>query len=159
MKQVSPFKLLVLVLLAVLSLRLAAPALAHTELVSASPPAGAVASPGLSEIRLTFNEDLFPGSTFELLTDGFQSVPGLVPQVEGSTVWATLTSPLAAGPYTVQWTAIGADGHAVEGSYPFSVSAEVQGDSTPWLLIGLIGLAGVGVGAVGYGLYRRRRKA
>ena len=32
-------------------------------------------------------------------------------------------APLAAGPYTVQWRGIGADGHTVRGSFGFTVSA------------------------------------
>lgn len=142
-----------------MSFGLAFPVWAHAELVSASPAPGASVPPTLAEIRLTFNEPLSPGSTFELLTDNFQTVPGLAPDVEGSVVWDKLGAPLAVGRYTVQWKAVGDDGHTVEGSYPFSVSAETHSTLTPWPVIGLVVLVLVGVGTIGLGLYRRRPTA
>ncbi len=140
------------------SLVLAFPVFAHTELVSASPAPGALALPTLAEIRLTFNEPLSPGSMFELLTDNFQSVPGLTLQINGNTLSAQLSVPLAIGNYTVQWKAVGKDGHAVEGSYPFRVSVEAQSIATLWPVIAIILLVVVGLSALGYGVYRRRRE-
>jgi methionine-rich copper-binding protein CopC len=145
-----------LAVFSVVSLLLTLPALAHTELVSAAPAPGAVAPPTLAEIRLTFNEPLSPGSTLELLAENFQKVPGLAPQIDGSTLSAKLTAPLAAGQYTVQWKAIGEDGHAVEGSYPFSVSAEAQNVTTAWTVSAIVLLVIVGLSAIGYGSYRRK---
>jgi hypothetical protein len=148
----------VLSVFSVVSLLLTLPALAHAELVSAAPAPGAVAPPTLAEIRLTFNEPLSPGSTFELLAENFQSVPGLAPQVDGETMSAKLTAPLAAGKYTVQWKAVGDDGHAVEGSYPFSVSAETQSMATLWTVGAIALLVVAGLSATGYGFYRRKRR-
>lgn len=159
MKFITLLKLFVLLALSAMGLLWALPALAHTELVSASPAPGAIVPPTLAEIRLTFNGPLSPGSTFELLTENFQTVPGLTPQITGSTVSAQLAARLAVGQYTVQWKAFGDDGHTVEGSYPFSVSADAQAATPPWPIMGLAGLVIVGLGLMGYWLYRRRQTA
>lgn len=73
-------------------------------------------------------------------------------------MFAKLTPPLAVGRYTVQWKALGADGHAVEGSYPFRVSAAVAGASVPWPTLGAGVLIVIGLGAVGQHVLRQRRK-
>ena len=44
---------------------------AHAELVKAAPGPGAVVSPGIREIRLTFNEPLVEGSSITLFAEGF----------------------------------------------------------------------------------------
>ena len=158
MKFAFSLKLSALFALSAMCLLSVLPAWAHTELISASPAPGAVASPTLAEIRLTFNEPLSPGSAFELLAENFQSVPGLVPQIEGDTVSAKLAAPLTVGRYTVQWKAVGDDGHAVEGSYPFSVSAEAQSAAAPWTFGAVALFAIVGLSVIGYEFYRRKRR-
>lgn len=150
--------LLKLLALSAAGLFLTLPAWAHTELARASPAPGAIAPPTLTEIRLTFSEPLSPESAIELLTDNFQTVPGLRLQIEGDTISAKLAEPLVVGRYTVQWKAAGNDGHVVEGSYPFSVSADAPGSPLLWPALGLGLLLATGLGAVGYRIFRRRRK-
>lgn len=98
------------------------PALAHASLRQSYPAPGEVVPPTPGEMRLTFDEPLGPASTLFVFTTGFQTVPGITSTVEGNTIRAKLTAPLAAGMYNVQWTAISVDGDAVQGSYPFEVN-------------------------------------
>ena len=98
------------------------PAFAHASLVSAAPAPGEVVPPALAEIYLTFDENLGLKSTLEVFTTSFQTVPVVVPQVEGNVIRAALATPLAPGAYTVQWTAVSADRDSIQGSYQFGVS-------------------------------------
>lgn len=101
------------------------PAGAHAELVAAEPAAGAALSASPAEIRLTFNEPVTPDSQIVLYGEGFQPIPGLAAQLEPANpaeVYAAVPE-LAPGGYTVQWTAVSADGHEISGSYSFSVGA------------------------------------
>lgn len=130
----------------------ARPVLAHAELLTADPPAGATVRPGLAEIRLTFNEAVRPESRIVVYAAGLQAVPGVESRVEGVVLVGRLTEPLAAGTFTVQWRAMGTDGHPVEGSYPFAIgAADPTAGSTNWSKTALIAaistiiMGGVGV--------------
>ncbi len=98
------------------------PALAHAELLSSEPAAGATVPYGQAEIRLTFNAPLAPASQIVVFAEQFQPVAGVTSSVEAAVLLATLATPLGEGTYTVQWTAGAVDGHLVEGSYQFAVS-------------------------------------
>lgn len=107
---------------------------AHSELVAAQPAPGAHLAESPTEIRLTFSEPVAGTSQIVVLSDNFQPVEGLVPQYNPEQPQEVYTPlpPLAAGVYTVQWTAASADGHEISGSYSFSVgAAEPSGASTP----------------------------
>lgn len=98
-------------------------AAAHAELVSASPAPGAQLTESPAEIRLTFNEPVATTSAIVLLAEGFQPVEGLVGQFSADRpqeIFVPLPE-LAAGVYTVQWTAASDDGHEISGTYSFSV--------------------------------------
>lgn len=97
--------------------------LAHAELVAAEPEPGAQLADAPAEIRLTFSEPIAAQSDIIVLGEGFAPVEGLVPQLGADRpeqVYAPLP-PLEPGPYTVQWTAVSADGHEISGSYSFSI--------------------------------------
>ena len=104
-------------------LLLAATVLAHAELVDAVPAAGSTVTPPPAEIRLTFNETLLGGSQIVLYGERFQAVANVTTIVAGSQMRGLLAATLAPASYTVQWTAVSVDGHAVSGSYPFTVAA------------------------------------
>ena len=125
---------------------------AHAELVKAEPEPGAVASPGIKEIRLTFNEPLVEGSTITLFAEGFQTIPGIQAQLGGAELFAPIPGPLDPGLYTVQWAAVSDDGHRVEGSYQFTFEAETARPYWLWLLL----IAIVAIGALVFRTSARR---
>ena len=109
-------------------------------------------SSALANSWLTFVESLAPTSGVVLLTTGFQTVPGIVPQVEGNVIRATLEGPLAPGAYTVQWTAVSEDGASVQGSYQFGVNESRLG----WLPVAG-GVVAIVAFVMGVGWLARRR--
>jgi len=99
--------------------------LAHAELVAAEPEAGAQLVEPPAEIRLTFSEPVAVQSDIVVLGEGFAPVAGLLPQLDGARPEQVYTPlpPLEPGTYTVQWSAVSADGHEISGSYAFSIGA------------------------------------
>lgn len=126
-------------------------ALAHAELVNAVPEPGSVVDAAVKEIRLTFDEAIEEGSSITLFAEGFQAVPGIEAQLDGAVMYASLPARLDPGQYTVQWSAVGDDGHTTQGSYQFSVSAGSGGPLWLWWLL----VIPVGGGA--YAVWRRSR--
>ncbi len=112
-----------LLLIAALALVLTRPVLAHSELVSAEPAAGATVAGPVSELRLTFSGNLGEGSDVDLFVGGFQAIPDVTSTVSDNELRVHVADPLGPGTYTVQWVAIGVDGHPTGGSYQFGVSA------------------------------------
>ena len=101
----------------------------HARLVKSVPAKDSVLSTSPASIRLWFNEPIeLSVSKIRLESTEAQAVPlGGLKQDPGKTdapVTATITHPLAAGTYTVHWTAASRDGHAVKGSYTFQVSGK-----------------------------------
>lgn len=98
---------------------------AHPKVTQTTPAANAAVATSPKEIRLSFNETLeakFSGAeiqnqsgqkvdTGRVSTDPKDSKQMVIP----------LSSPLAAGTYTVMWHAVAADSHRVKGSYSFTV--------------------------------------
>ncbi len=115
-----------------LGLVVVGPAAAHAELLSASPAPGAQLAESPAEIRLTFSEPVATTSAIVLLAEGFQPVEGLVGQFSADRpqeIFVPLPE-LAAGVYTVQWTAASGDGHEISGTYSFSVGLVTPGVAT-----------------------------
>ena len=107
--------------IAVLGLLSASPAFAHAALKVSAPASGAtVAAP--HDLSLTFSEKV--RLTAVRLTAGGMDVSGV--QVDRAAVAApTFTVPLphlAPAKYDVRWSAIGDDGHPVNGTFTFTVS-------------------------------------
>jgi methionine-rich copper-binding protein CopC len=94
-------------------------ALAHANLVEATPGAGAVdAVP--AQLALTFSESLDRGSGAQLLDAGGGPVPDVVSEIdpEDRARLVVTVPPLPAGAYSVAWTAVSAeDGHEQHGLY------------------------------------------
>lgn len=108
----------------------AAPASAHTVLVSSDPPADATLTAGPARVSATFNEEL--QTTFAAMTvvgpDGNLWSSG-DPELRGP-VAAVAVRPLGpAGRYTVNYRVTSTDGHVVSGSWSFTLS--VAGTGTP----------------------------
>lgn len=111
-------------------------------------------------MRLTFNEALQPGSTFAIFGEVFNEIEGVEPQVDPDAPeqMAATIPPLDPGTYTVQWVAVGEDGHEVNGSYSFTIlSGPSLGGFSPQEWFGVL----FGVGFLGWFVYRRlsRRSA
>ena len=133
----TPGRRLLAGLLALVAVAAAAlPAWAHAELVSSEPAPGATVPHGLTELRLTFSEPLSPASQVLVYAGQFEAVSGVSSTVEGPVLHASLATPLGKGTYTVQWTAVGEDGHPVEGTYQFGVSAPVGDGLGPTIVFG-----------------------
>jgi len=95
---------------------------AHTELVSAEPVADAtVEAP--EKITLHFNEELERSVSSVSLADANGNAVSLTPAspVDETSLSAMPEAPLAPGVYTVSWTAVGPDTHAVNGTLSFTV--------------------------------------
>ncbi len=137
----------------------ATPALAHATLVSSEPAAGTTVSDRLRGITLTFDEPLGAGSHVDLYSGAFQAVAGVTSSVDGPVLRAALAAPLAPGNYTVQWTAVSADGHSAEGSYQFAVAPSLG--SGQGALITLVAGVGIALACILFivAMVRRRRPA
>ncbi len=99
-------------------------AFAHPKLVKSDPAGDAViASP--KELRLSFNEELVPKfSGVELKDQKGQKVEiGTIAAdpTDKKQLVIQLSKPLAKGLYQVDWHAVAADTHRVQGSYSFTV--------------------------------------
>jgi hypothetical protein len=144
----------------VLLLAHAPAASAHAELEEASPKPGAELDEAPPEIRITFTGELDPEASGFVLTgpDGSGLASGGVDLevAERNELHAAvaITEP---GTYTVEWTAVAADGHPESGSFTFGYRTETVDQGTPdtalrrpgpptstlgWLLLGLT--AGIG---------------
>jgi len=117
---------------ATLALGLAAgPAFAHAHLLSEVPAAedataAATAPVGpVTEFRLSFSEGLNLAFSKAKVTDAAgKAVEGsaaLDPK-DGKVLVVTFKSALPAGEYTVDWTAVAADGHKTAGTYKVKVA-------------------------------------
>ena len=119
-----------LALLAAVAALTAAPAFAHTKIVSATPAAGAtVASPATIELKVS--EKLMPklsGATVVMagMPGMANHAPMKIPAVssigkDGSTITLKPSKKLPAGSYRVDWYAVSGDTHRVTGTHEFSV--------------------------------------
>lgn len=143
----------------------AGPAIAHDDLVGATPEDGAVLTTAPATIVLEFFEPVGSVSpTLTLLDDHEVPVQALEPTVVDRTVTGALPADLTDGTYAVRWSVDSDDGHEAQGVTRFAIGApttsmdyrgvENGGASrTPLILIGSV-LAGGTALAV---LVRRRR--
>lgn len=100
-------------------------ALAHSKLEESIPEKGSVSESAPQEIRLTFDTRIEQISDFKLMDAAGTEIALGDTVVEGATMSNRPSAPLDNGDYTVKWTIVGADGHAIEGEYGFSVAAPV----------------------------------
>ena len=117
-------KLTLVTLIASVMVIRGAPAMAHTELVQASPGPGATLDAPPAEVVLVFDGAVQPAADPIVVTD----VDGTrVPMGDAidrePTVVSVALAPLVAGDYTVAYRVVAGDGHVVEGTYQFTVSS------------------------------------
>ena len=110
-----------ILLAALLSSALAAPAFAHAHLKTSEPAADATVTQAPKSISLTFTEKLEPNFSGVAVTDGQgHDMEAAKPAISDASMTVTL-KPLAAGVYHVAWHAVALDTHRTEGKYDFTV--------------------------------------
>jgi methionine-rich copper-binding protein CopC len=122
----------------------AAPASAHTQLVSSNPAKNATVST-LPEVTLTFNEHVKLVKVAVRDAKGGTHQSG-APVVTGATVTEKVTGALPAGQYEISYHVVSADGHPVDDTIPFQVAAVALGAS-PSASTGDVGAQQDGAGA------------
>ncbi|MGC5287568.1 copper resistance CopC family protein [Micromonospora sp. DT231] len=101
----------------------AAPAWAHNSLTSSTPARDATLPSAPTEVTLEFMQRLDPTFTTIVLTDAAKRrITTGEPVVAGATSTVQVTDTLPNGKYTVAYRVVSADGHPVQGSYPFTVA-------------------------------------
>jgi methionine-rich copper-binding protein CopC len=109
---------------------LPAKAFAHGALESATPGNGDQLAVAPRELRLTFTEAI-ESAVSELVLTGPNGPVVLAPLAlapDSATVLISkIEGALVAGTYTVNWQAVGTDGHPVRGEYSFVISPGAQG--------------------------------
>ena len=112
-------------LVGVLSLAGAGTALAHADLASADPPAGATLKTAPTEVSITFTEEVEPKfSTIEVVDAGGKRVDDGKAHTapDNSKLLSVGLSPLAPGTYKVIWHATSLDdSHKTRSNYVFTV--------------------------------------
>jgi copper transport protein len=121
---------------AALALALPRAAAAHTHLRESSPAAGATVAPDVRQVRLRFSEAVEPSFTSVTLTgpDGKPLATGALAYPTdggGRVVLVSLSGPLAAGRWTVDWRTAAADGHPAKGSFSFTVREASAATASP----------------------------
>ena len=107
---------------------LAQPAFAHTVLISSDPAADATVEVMPDSISLTFAEELISigdsNSISVLDTTGTEIASGK-PEVTGAILSIKLNATDVIGMFKVNYRAVAADGHVINGEYQFTVSPKV----------------------------------
>jgi copper resistance protein C len=115
---------IVLAASAALVLSGAVAAFAHAHLVRATPPAGGTVNAAPSEVTLRFSEKLEPKFSSVVVRDaaGKQVDKGesTVDKADRMVI-RVLLPPLEPGVYKVEWRAVSADTHKIDGNFTFKV--------------------------------------
>jgi methionine-rich copper-binding protein CopC len=124
------FGALAAVLLA-LGVAFAAPASAHTRLVSSSPADNAEAG-RVDQVSLVFSDRIRNAKVLVKDTAGTSYQSGEA-RLDDRTVTQPLTGELPAGSYTVVWRVVGEDGHPIQSEEPltFTVAGGAAPSATP----------------------------
>ncbi|TVR06838.1 MAG: copper resistance protein CopC [Salinarimonadaceae bacterium] len=104
-----------------LTLLSAGAALAHAQLRSAEPRAGAIMASAPEAVRLVFNESVAPLQARWITPDG--SVHDVEARSEGDALVVPLPDDPGQGTLVLSWRVASADGHPVGGTHSFSIGA------------------------------------
>ena len=98
-------------------------ALAHSKIATSEPLEGAIAKPGLSEIKLGFSKPvrLMLVKVIDVASKSEIAVK-LGPHTTYKMQFPLEIPPLGAGSYQVNWTAVAEDGHVMKGMLSFRVA-------------------------------------
>lgn len=98
-------------------------ALAHDGLVSTSPAAEATVETGPAAVELDFSGEPLPLGTLVEVGGPDGPVTDGPPGISGTRVVQPLAEDLPPGAYRVEWRSTSSDGHALTGTFDFTVSA------------------------------------
>jgi methionine-rich copper-binding protein CopC len=122
----------ILLIGAVVALAVPAIASAHAEVVTATPAAGSTVTEPVSEVFVTYSEDLTDDSRLGVLDEnGVRIAVGRVDPADDRRMVATLDPAVTAGTYTVRSTAIATDGHLEKTQWTFTVAVPASPTPTP----------------------------
>ena len=118
---------------AMLWLAVPAVVMAHTGIAVSSPSDGDTFEGELKQVDMTFTTTFEKAlSTATLTNEAGEEIPYAELVQENKSMSMRFEEPLAGGAYTVNWKLLGADGHAVEGKYGFTVKlGEPAGQEQP----------------------------
>ncbi len=164
---------LIAVLLGLVLASIAAPAVAHDELIGAEPAADATVDTLPDALVLTFSGVLLDdaGATAVAVVDSScTSLTAGDPVLEGTKLTQPLT-PGADGVVTVQWRVVSSDGHPISGEYAFTVGAggpaepcaapedSADADGLPvGIIVAVVIVAAIAVGGAALGVVITRRR-
>jgi methionine-rich copper-binding protein CopC len=100
-------------------------AMFHNHLVKSAPAAGEKLAASPKEVRLWFNErPVIPFTSVTLLTADSTKIVTIkaVATDDSMAVSAPLATPLGPGSYLITWRTASRDGHAIRGTYGFSIA-------------------------------------
>ena len=100
---------------------------AHTALKESTPGDGVTLSTIPSNLDLVFNADVRL-IKLELMGVGHEMATNFEPSSEVSSIYQIETPGMHPGEFTVNWAAIGADGHTVTNSFSFVVDPTAAAD-------------------------------
>lgn len=101
----------------------ALPASAHSRVVATSPDEGSSAAQPVTAVSVTMNENIGKVGYELHLTDSLGNEIALgQATVDGPTLAAPVTGPMAAGTFTVAYRVVSADGHPVDGAFAFTAT-------------------------------------
>ena len=108
------------------------PALGHAAFVSATPGPGDVVTQPVTELILTFSQNLDPSRTSVELRDPSGARVARGGEQTGKREWRLPVPALAPGTYQVRWTTFSAeDGELARDRYSFTVEAAAEPSPTP----------------------------
>ncbi|RYE10516.1 MAG: copper resistance protein CopC [Hyphomicrobiales bacterium] len=111
-------------LLVVLFLLGAAPALGHASLIASEPATGTILTTAPDEIVLTFSEAASALAVHLIDVDGTRTaLTNDAALADGNRIVVTLPSGLANGTHMLSWRAASSDGHPISGTVIFSIGA------------------------------------
>ena len=98
----------------------------HTRLLRSLPTADSVIKASPTTVQLWFSEKIELGLSRVRVIDAAGKSVSIAPLTQDATkanapVVGRVPTPLADGVYTVNWTAASADGHAVKGTFNFTI--------------------------------------
>jgi len=117
--------IIVLAVSAGLAVSSAVSALAHAHLVRATPAVGGTVHTPPSEVTLRFNEKLEAAFSSIVVRDStgkqVDKGDGAVDKSDRTLMRVLLQQPIAPGVYKVEWKAMSADTHKIDGNFTFKV--------------------------------------
>jgi copper resistance protein C len=121
----APRTIIILAASTVLVLSGAVAAFAHAHLVRATPAAGGTVHTPPNEVTLRFNEKLEAAFSSVIVRDSagkqVDKGDGAVDKADRTLMRVMLQQPIAPGVYKVEWKAMSADTHKIDGNFTFKV--------------------------------------